>query len=191
MTSYPELHMLLDGERVSGEGREARLIRNPATEAVIGELPLATAADLDRALAAAQRGFRLWRDAPAEQRAQVLATAARLLMERQESLASIATMEEGKSLNETRTEVMMVANLFNFYAGECQRLFGRPSSSGRDSARRWLTRRSARASRPGCLGSTLPCSSGQTRPSGASNGPGMAMRVARKACMRAGNQGST
>jgi succinate-semialdehyde dehydrogenase / glutarate-semialdehyde dehydrogenase len=125
MTVYPELHMLLDGERVCGGGRETRLIRNPATEAVIGELPLATAADLDRALAAAQRGFQLWREAPAEQRAQVLATAARLLIERQDSLAAIATMEEGKSLSETRAEVMMVANLFHFYAGECQRLFGR------------------------------------------------------------------
>lgn len=125
MTAYPELHMLLDGERVSGGERETRLIRNPATEAVIGELPLATAADLDRALAAAQRGFRLWRETSAEQRAQVLATAARLLIERQETLAAIATMEEGKPLSETRIEVMMVANLFNFYAGECQRLFGR------------------------------------------------------------------
>lgn len=125
MTAYPALHMLLDGERVSGGGRETRTIRNPATESVLGELPLATAADLDRALAAAQRGFRLWREAPAEQRAQVLAGAARLLIERQESLAAIATMEEGKALAETRIEVRMVANLFNFYAGECQRLFGR------------------------------------------------------------------
>lgn len=125
MTAYPELHLLIDGERVSGGGRETRLIRNPATEAVIGELPLATAADLDRALAAAQRGFRLWRETPAERRAQVLAAAARLLIERREALAAIATMEEGKPLSETRTEVMMVANLFNFYAEECQRPDGR------------------------------------------------------------------
>lgn len=125
MTAYPQLYLLLDGERVCGGGRETRLIRNPATEAVLGELPLATAADLDRALAAAQRGFRLWRDTPAERRAQVLAGAARLLMERQEALAAIATMEEGKALSETRIEVMMVANLFNFYAQECQRLCGR------------------------------------------------------------------
>jgi succinate-semialdehyde dehydrogenase/glutarate-semialdehyde dehydrogenase len=125
MTAYPELHMLLNGERVCGGGRETRLIRNPATDAPIGELPLATPADLDRALAAAQSGFRLWREVPAEQRANVLAGAARLLIERQEALAAIATMEEGKPLGETRTEVMMVANLFNFYAGECQRLYGR------------------------------------------------------------------
>jgi succinate-semialdehyde dehydrogenase/glutarate-semialdehyde dehydrogenase len=125
MTAYPQLHMLLDGERVFGGGREVRLIRNPATDDPIGELPLATAADLDRALASAQRGFRIWRETPAEQRAQVLAGAARLLIERKETLAAIATMEEGKPLSETRIEVMMVANLFNFYAGECQRLFGR------------------------------------------------------------------
>ena len=125
MTTYPELHMWLDGERVCGGGRETRLIRNPATGASMGELPLASAEDLDRALSAIQRGFRLWRDTPSEQRALVLAGAARLLIERQEKLARIATMEEGKPLSETRVEVAMVANLFNFYAGECQRLYGR------------------------------------------------------------------
>ena len=125
MTTYPELHMWLDGERVCGDSREKRLIRNPATGACIGELPLANAADLERALSATQRGFSLWRDTPSEQRALVLAGAARLLMERQEDLARIATMEQGKPLSETRAEVAMVANLFNFYAGECQRLYGR------------------------------------------------------------------
>ena len=125
MTTYPELHMWIDGEHVCGGGRETRVIRNPATGDSIGELPLARAADLDRALSATQRGFRLWRDTPSEQRALVLAGAARLLIERQEDLARIATMEQGKPLSETRIEVSMVANLFNFYAGECQRLYGR------------------------------------------------------------------
>jgi len=125
MTKYPPLHMMIDGEQVPVGTRRTHKVVNPVTQAVIGELPLADAADLDRALDAAARGFKIWRNAPAQERAAVLQGAARLLVERQEDLARIATMEQGKPLAETRIEVMMVVNLFNFYAGECQRIYGR------------------------------------------------------------------
>ena len=123
--SYPELHMIIDGEKIPVAGRRVHRVMNPATSAELGALPLADSADLDRALDAAQRGFRLWRNAPPAQRAAVLAGAARLLRERQEEIARIATLEEGKILAETRIEVMMNVNLFEFYAGECHRLYGR------------------------------------------------------------------
>ncbi len=123
--SYPELHMTIDGEPIPVGHRRAHTVLNPATGAALGALPLADAADLDRALAVAQRGFRLWRDAPPQQRAAVLAGAARLLKERQEEIAHIATLEEGKTRAEARVEVMMNVTLFEFYAGECHRLYGR------------------------------------------------------------------
>ncbi|WP_068074694.1 NAD-dependent succinate-semialdehyde dehydrogenase [Novosphingobium lentum] len=125
MTQYPALHMVIDGERVSGGGRRTHAVVNPATGEVIGELPLADAADLDRALDTAQRGFRVWRDSTPHQRAAVLQGAARLMLERQEDLARIATMEQGKPLSESRIEVLMNVGLFNFYAGEVFRLYGR------------------------------------------------------------------
>jgi len=117
--------MIIDGERIPVGHRRVHTVVNPATGAALGALPLADAADLDRALAAAQRGFREWRDAAPAQRAAVLAGAARLLRERQEQIARIATLEEGKTLAEARIEVMMNVTLFEFYAGECQRLYGR------------------------------------------------------------------
>jgi succinate-semialdehyde dehydrogenase / glutarate-semialdehyde dehydrogenase len=123
--TYPKLHMLIDGEQVSGGSRRTQSVFNPATGEVLGELPLADPADLDRALAAAQRGFALWRDTPAQKRAAVLQGAAALMTERREEIARIATMEQGKPLAETRIEVMMNVGLFNFYAGECQRIYGR------------------------------------------------------------------
>jgi succinate-semialdehyde dehydrogenase/glutarate-semialdehyde dehydrogenase len=67
----------------------------------------------------------MWRDASPQQRAAVLAGAARLMLERQEKIARIATLEEGKTLPEARIEVLMVVGLFNFYAGECLRVYGR------------------------------------------------------------------
>lgn len=125
MTTYPSLHMIIDGEHVSGAGRRTHAVVNPATGETIGELPLAEAADLDRALEVAARGFRIWRDSTPQQRAAVLQGAARLMLERQEDLARIATLEEGKTLPEARIEVLMNVGLFNFYAGEVFRLYGR------------------------------------------------------------------
>jgi succinate-semialdehyde dehydrogenase / glutarate-semialdehyde dehydrogenase len=125
MTAYPSLYMIIDGERVSGGGRRTHTVVNPATGEAIGELPLADPADLDRALEVAAKGFAIWREAPAAQRAAVLQGAARLLLERQEAIARIATQEQGKPLSESRIEVLMNVGLFNFYAGECQRLYGR------------------------------------------------------------------
>lgn len=123
--SYPQLHMIIEGEKIPVGHRRAHKVVNPATGATLGDLPLADAADLDHALASAQRGFRIWRDSTPQQRAAVLSGAARLMLERQEEIARIATLEEGKTLAETRIEVLMNVGLFNFYAGECQRVYGR------------------------------------------------------------------
>lgn len=125
MTAYPELYMIIDGERIYKESRRTHRVVNPATEETLGDLPLADAADLDRALAAADKGFKIWRNSSAQERASVLQGAARLMLERADDLARIATMEEGKPFAEARIEVMMNVGLFNFYAGECQRIYGR------------------------------------------------------------------
>jgi succinate-semialdehyde dehydrogenase/glutarate-semialdehyde dehydrogenase len=125
MTSYPDLCMVIDGESVAAGDRRTFTVRNPATGDALGEVPLADAADLDRALDTAGRGFRIWRDSTPQQRAAVLQGAARLMLERADDLARIATLEEGKPFAEARIEVMMNVGLFNFYAGECFRIYGR------------------------------------------------------------------
>ncbi|MDE2340256.1 MAG: NAD-dependent succinate-semialdehyde dehydrogenase [Alphaproteobacteria bacterium] len=125
MSDYPKLHMIIDGEKVYAGSRRTYQVVNPATEEVIGELPLADAADLERALAAAARGFAKWRKTTAQERVAVLQGAARLMLERKEQIARISTLEQGKPLEQGRLEVMMVHNLWNFYAGEALRLYGR------------------------------------------------------------------
>ncbi len=125
MGHYPDLYMMIDGEKVSGGNRATFPVINPATGEVLGALPLADVADLDRALETARRGFARWRKAPAQERAAVLEGAAQLLLERREELARIATMEQGKTLAEARIEVMMNVGLFRFYAGEVYRIYGR------------------------------------------------------------------
>src|SRR5262245_44000116 len=125
MTEYPALHMVIDGEKVSGGGRRTFDVVNPATGDPIGALPLADAADLDRALETAAEGFKIWRKSAPQERAAVLQGAARLMLERADDMARIATLEEGKPFAEARLELMMNVSLFNFYAGECFRLYGR------------------------------------------------------------------
>jgi succinate-semialdehyde dehydrogenase/glutarate-semialdehyde dehydrogenase len=79
---YPQLALLIDGQWLSGEGRATVPVINPATEEVLGHLPLATKADLDRALAAAERAWPVWRAKPPGERGRILHKAAELLRER-------------------------------------------------------------------------------------------------------------
>jgi len=122
---YPRLALHVDGEWLHAGDRRVHRVINPATGETLGELPLATAADLDRALDAANRAYRVWRATPALERGAVLRKAARLLRERADVIARNATREEGKTLAETRIEVLGSANLFDFYAEEARRVYGR------------------------------------------------------------------
>src|ERR1700680_2043004 len=118
-----DLKMFIDGERIGGgEGGDPRVWKTRPTGEALGELPLAGPADLDRALQTAARGYRLWRARGAAERGSVLAGAARLLRERMDKIARIAAREEGKTFPEAKVELLMAAGLFDFYAGEVQRI---------------------------------------------------------------------
>jgi len=125
MIDYPPLHLLVGGEKLSGAGRETIDVVDPATGECIAALPMATAADLDRALNHAARGFAMWRRTAPGDRAKVLTRAAALLRERADSIAAMLTREEGKPLVEAKSEVFYGASLFEYYAAECQRVHGR------------------------------------------------------------------
>ena len=126
MHNYPEtLGLYIDGQWLSGEGRRTTEVYDPATGAVLGELPLATKDDLDRALAAAQAGFEAWRVTPPEQRFQIMIKAAALLRERAEGIARVVTMEEGKPFAEAKGEVLAGASMLEFHGGEAMRIYGR------------------------------------------------------------------
>lgn len=124
-TAYAELGLIIAGEWVQAGDRKTSPVINPATEETIGQLPHATAPDLDRALAAAERSFKQWRAVFPDQRGQILKKAAELMRSRQEEMARIATIESGKRIGETRIEVMMSANIFEWYAEEGRRAYGR------------------------------------------------------------------
>ncbi len=129
--SYNALHLLIAGERIGANQRATRPVINPATGAVLAELPIATDADLQQALCAAAKGFARWRAVSAYDRANVLHKAAALLRERADTIARTMTLEQGKVLGEARLEIGAAADIFDWAAEEGRRAYGRvvPSRS--------------------------------------------------------------
>jgi succinate-semialdehyde dehydrogenase / glutarate-semialdehyde dehydrogenase len=121
----PDLALFVNGSWRMGEGRDAQAVVNPATGNAIADVPLATVADLDEALAAADNGFKLWRATDVEARSTILRKAAALMRERADDIARMLTTEQGKPLVEARSEVTGSAALFDWYAEEAKRAYGR------------------------------------------------------------------
>ena len=122
---YPQLSLFIGGEWIASGARASQPVLDPATQKPLGQLPHATTEDLDRALAAAEKGFRVWRATSAYDRYKVLRKAAQLIRERQDHIARILTQEEGKINAESQGEVAYTADIFDWYAEEGRRAYGR------------------------------------------------------------------
>src|SRR5262245_39622789 len=121
---YTDLALHIDGEWLNGGGRKGEDVVNPASGKTLARLPHASADDLDRALAAAEKGFAVWRATPAYDRAKILRKAANLVRERVDNIARIMTQEQGKVLAESRAEVLVTADIIEWFAEEGRRAHG-------------------------------------------------------------------
>lgn len=130
-SSYDTLHLFIDGEWIGTENRDTAAVINPATRRELGQVPLASSADLDRALQVAQRAFHVWRNTVPAERARILKRSADLMRERAEHIATQMTLEEGKPLAESRDEVLRAADYFEWFAEEARRIDGRVVPSNR------------------------------------------------------------
>jgi succinate-semialdehyde dehydrogenase / glutarate-semialdehyde dehydrogenase len=122
---YANLALYIDGEWISGGGRDSEQVINPATEKALATLTHASKADLDRALVAAEKGYKVWRGTAPYERARIMRKATDLVRERLESIARMLTMEQGKVLTEARIEVAVSADIIEWYAEEGKRAYGR------------------------------------------------------------------
>ena len=123
--SYQNTSLLIDGRwRPSASGKTIAVF-NPATEEQIGTVAHADRADLDEALAAADKGFKLWRAVAPFERAKIMRKAAALMRERVDSIATLMTMEHGKILAEARIETLVAADVIEWFAEETRRTYGR------------------------------------------------------------------
>ena len=123
--AYPNTQLLIDGQWQDAADGRTLAVSNPATGSEIGRVAHAGIADLDRALAAAQKGFMQWRDVPAAERSKTMRRAAALMRERAVDIAALLTQEQGKPLAEAKIEAMASADIIEWAAEEGLRVYGR------------------------------------------------------------------
>ncbi len=138
--SYPNTQLLINGEWQDAADGRTLPVFNPATGAEIGRVAHAGVADLDRALAAAQKGFEAWRDVPAIERARTMRRAAALVRERADSIAAVLTQENGKPLAEAKIETMAAADIIEWFADEGLRVYGRLVPSRNPAVRQMVVK---------------------------------------------------
>lgn len=123
--TYPNVQLHIDGKwRASASGKTIPVL-NPATEETVGTVAHAGKADLDEALAAADKGFKVWRAVAPFERAKIMHKAAEILRERADAIAPLMTMEQGKTLVESKGETLAAADIIDWFAEEGKRAYGR------------------------------------------------------------------
>ena len=100
-------------------------ITDPATGEVIGKSPAASAAEVEEAIEAADRGLAQWRSTAAWARADLLHAAATVMQARAEEVARRITLETGKPIAQARREWGLSIDQFRWYAEEARRIYGR------------------------------------------------------------------
>ena len=122
---YPNTKLLIDGQWQDALDGRTLAVFNPATGQEIGRVSHAARADLDKALAALQKGFEIWRDMAPIERSRIMRRAAGLMRERADSIARLLTTEQGKPLVEARAEALAAAEIIEWFADEGLRVYGR------------------------------------------------------------------
>ena len=139
MLSIPDQLYIAGEWQPSADGRTFPVV-DPATESEVATVPLATEADVDRAVAAAEQGFEVWRATDAWTRSALLREMATWLRSNVAAIAAVMTEEQGKPLDQAAAEVGASADQFDWYADETRRIYGR-FVDGHDTSHRLFVRR--------------------------------------------------
>jgi acyl-CoA reductase-like NAD-dependent aldehyde dehydrogenase len=124
-------NLYINGEWTDSHDHQKWQLINPATEQLIQEISYGNTIDAQNAIAAADVAFQTWRKTSPFQRAAYLKTAADYLRTHIEKIALDTVYECGKPLVEARGEWMVAANLFEWFAEEGKRAYGRTIPSSR------------------------------------------------------------
>jgi len=101
----PTVKLLLDGKFIESETREWRDVVNPATQEVLAQVPFATDAEIDAAVASAKAAFKTWRNTPIAARARVMLKLQALVREHMSRIAQTLSAEQGKTLADAEGDV--------------------------------------------------------------------------------------
>ena len=114
----------IGGAWVDADNQETLPVSNPATSETLGGVPRLGAAEVGRAIAAAQDALAGWRARTAKERSAILRRWFNLMLEHQEDLAVLMTLEQGKPLTEARGEIAYAASFIEWFAEEAKRVYG-------------------------------------------------------------------
>jgi succinate-semialdehyde dehydrogenase / glutarate-semialdehyde dehydrogenase len=115
---------LIGGQWVGADDGKVIEVNDPATGEVVGTVPMSARAETGRAIEAAAAAFPGWSGKLASERAELLRRLAALIEQNKEELAMLLTIEQGKSLTESRGEVGMSAAYVLWFAEEARRIYG-------------------------------------------------------------------
>lgn len=114
----------VNGQWIAADSGKTAAVTDPATGETLGTVPVCGRAETARAIEAASAAFPAWRGKTAKERAKILHKLADLIEQNAEALATLLTMEQGKSLTEGRGEVNFSAAYVRWFAEEAQRIYG-------------------------------------------------------------------
>lgn len=114
----------INGEWIDADNGKTFEVNNPATNEIIGTVPEMGAAETQRAIEGANKAWPDWRSKTMFERSAILEKWHALILENQEDLATIMTMEQGKSVAEATGEVGYGASFLKWFAEECKRVRG-------------------------------------------------------------------
>jgi succinate-semialdehyde dehydrogenase/glutarate-semialdehyde dehydrogenase len=118
-------HQLYIGGEWRDGGGGTIPVEDPSTGETLCEVADATPQDADAALQAAHETFQDFRNMPPRERGDILRRAYDLIIERQDELALLMTLEMGKPVAESKAEIIYAANFFRWYSEEAVRINGR------------------------------------------------------------------
>jgi succinate-semialdehyde dehydrogenase/glutarate-semialdehyde dehydrogenase len=136
---YESYGLFIDGRWRQAADASTLAVVDPASEEEVGVIPVATPADLDDSLRAAESGFRAWRSASVNERAACLRRVAEGIRARVDEIARLVTLEMGKPLAESRAEVLASADQFEWNSEEAKRIYGQ-TLDGRQAGVRFSVR---------------------------------------------------
>ena len=114
----------IDGQWCDADDGGTFTVDNPATEETLGTAPRMGEAETRRAIDAAHAAFPAWRDKTAAERAGLLETWHDLMMEHQDDLGLLMTLEQGKPLAEAKGEIAYATSFLKWFAEEARRAYG-------------------------------------------------------------------
>lgn len=117
-------HGYVAGAWIEADNGAVSIITDPATGEALGQVPELGAVETRRAIEAAQAALSGWRALTAQARAGILRRWFSLLLENQEDLATLMTLEQGKPLAEARGEIAYAAGFLEWFAEEGKRVYG-------------------------------------------------------------------